>query len=100
MAEDLLNLQLTDQAQIALSTLRAEERRLVQGWFEHLRNWHHDEFIRDRSRRLNADEPTYVFQTADLLIAFEIVGNTVTVLALFRPDALRTFTALTGRSTP
>lgn len=99
MAEQLLDLELEEQAEIAFSSLRPEDRRQVEAWFDHLRNWHNDEFIRSRSRRLRADEEIYVTETsAGLLIAFRIAGNQVVVLAIFRKESLRTFEALAGRN--
>jgi hypothetical protein len=92
MAQDPLSLDISEPAQFAYSTLGPDERRLVDGWFEHLRNWHNDEFIRSKSKRLESDGEIYVFQTsADLVIAFEIAGSHVTVLSLFRKEALRKF---------
>jgi hypothetical protein len=92
MAEDLLSLQITDHARIAYTALGPEDRRLVDAWFDHLRNWRSDEFIRSRSRRLKSEEEIYVFQTStDIIIAFKIDGNKVIVLSIFRKEALRTF---------
>jgi hypothetical protein len=99
MAQDLLNLQITEQAQIACDTLGPEERRLVSSWFDHLRNWRNDNFIRSKSRRLETDEEVYVFQTSsDLVIAFRIDGDQVTVLSVFRGDALRAFSSALQRT--
>jgi len=101
MAEDLLALQLTEHARIPYTTLGPEERRLVEAWFDHLRNWRNDEFIRSQSRRLKSDEEIYVFQTStDLVIAFQIAGNKVIVLSLFRKEALRTFEGMAEPSIP
>src|SRR6266404_588998 len=101
MAEDLLNLHITERAEIAYSSLGSEERRLVDAWFDHLRNWRNDEFIRSRSKLLDSDEDIYVFQTStDIVIAFRIVGNEVIVLSIFHKEALRTFERAAGRSGP
>jgi hypothetical protein len=101
MADDLLNLRLTEQARIAFSALGPEDRRLVDAWFHHLRNWRNDEFIRSKSRRLASDEEIYLFQTStDLVLAFRISGQEVTVLSIFRKEALRTFETTAERSAP
>jgi hypothetical protein len=92
MAEDLLRLQLTEHARIAYTSLGSEDRRIVEAWFDHLRNWRNDEFIRSRSKRLKSADDIYTFQTSsDLVIAFKIVDGTVIVLSLFRKEALRSF---------
>jgi hypothetical protein len=92
MAEDLLSVQIAEHAEIVYSTLGQEDRRLVDAWCDHLRNWRNDEFIRSRSRRLASDQEMYAFQTStDIVLVFEISGNKVTVLSIFREEALRSF---------
>ena len=101
MAEESLNLELTEHATIAYTALGAEDRRLVDAWFDHLRNWRHDDFIRSKSRRLKPDEETYVLQTSsDIIIAFKIAGTRVIVFSIFRKEALRKFETLAGQDTP
>ncbi len=99
MAENLLNLQISEQARIAYTSLGPEDRRLVEAWFDHLRNWRNDDFIRSKSKRLNPDEEIYVFQTStDIVIAFAITANEVTVLSIFRKETLRAFETMAERS--
>jgi hypothetical protein len=95
MAESLLTVRPTISAQVALSSLGAEERRLVEGWFEHLRHWHTDEFVRSRSRRLTPDEELYAFETSssDLMLAFRVAGDAVVVESIFNRDWLRAWKA-------
>lgn len=101
MTEDLLGLQISEHAKIAYTSLGPEERRLVDAWFDHLRNWRSDEFIRAKSKQLKFDEDIYAFQTSsDFVIVFKIVGNEVTVLSIFREEALRTFASSAEKSTP
>jgi hypothetical protein len=101
MSEDLLRRTVTERAEIAYSSLGPEDRRLVGAWFDHLRNWRNDEFIRSRSRRLGDGEDVYVFQTGtDLVIAFKISGDEVIVLSIFRQEALRPFEPVAGQGTP
>jgi hypothetical protein len=89
---DVLNLQLAEHAEIAYSTLGPEDRRLVDAWCDHLRNWRNDEFIRSRSKRLDSDEELYAFETSsDIVLVFKIVGKKVIVLSIFRKEALRSF---------
>ena len=62
----------------------------MDGWFEHLRRWPNDDFIRSRSRKLTPDEELYVFQTtaSDLIFAFSIEGNVATILSIFTKGTL------------
>lgn len=101
MTEQLLTLQIDDSARIAYASLGADERRLVDAWFDHLRNWHHDEFVRSRSRRLKPDDDLYAFQTNsdDLVIAFRIAGGAIHVLSIFRREWLRAFEAQAAQGT-
>lgn len=92
MADNLMDLEITDQATIAYTSLGPEDRRLVDAWLDHLRNWRNDEFIRARSQRLASDQDIYVFQTSTgIVIAFTLAGNQVRVLSLFRKEALQAF---------
>lgn len=95
MTESLLTVRLTNSAQVALSSLGVEDRRLVDGWFEHLRHWHTDEFVRSRSRQLKPDEELYVFETgsSDLMLAFRVAGDAVVVESIFNRDWLRVWRA-------
>jgi hypothetical protein len=98
---DLLKLELTEHARIALATLGPEDRRLVDAWLDHLKNWWNDDYIRSKSSRLKPDEEIYVFQTStDLMIAFEIAGDKVIVLSIFSQDTLRKFKRIAEPSTP
>ncbi len=99
----MLTLLLSEPAWVAYSSLGTEDRRLVDSWFEHLRNWKTDEFVRSRSRRLKPDEELYAFQTSsdDLVIAFRVAAdvNEVTVLSIFRGEWVRPYRAEAERST-
>jgi hypothetical protein len=98
MAQEQLDLQLTEQARIALSSLGQEDRRLVSAWFDHLRNWRNDEHVRARSRRLPADGEVFALRTSgDLVIAFQLAGDQVTVLTILRERSLGAFAAPAGQ---
>jgi len=95
MAQNLLAVRISDHARIAYSSLGAEDRRRVDAWFDHLRNWRNDLHIQAKSRRLESDEEMYVLPTStEFFLAFSISGDEVTVLSILRKDALRTFEAL------
>ena len=95
MANDPMELHLTEHAKMAYSSLGPDDRRLIDASFEHLQNWRNDDFIRSQSKRLGSDENIYVFRTStDIRIAFSITDNRLSVLSIFRKEALRTFEAL------
>jgi hypothetical protein len=98
MAEQLLKLRLEPQVELALSTLDPNPRRIMEGWFEHLRRWHTDDFIRSRSRKLKPDEEVYAFQTdaSNLIFVFSIHGDEATVLSIFTKETLEQFRKAVG----
>lgn len=100
MAEVLMSVEVSEPAEIAYSALGVEDQRRVDAWFDHLRNWRNDEFIRSKSRRLNTDKEIYAFQTgSDIILAFQIAGDKVIVLSIFRKESLRGFEAVAGQET-
>jgi hypothetical protein len=73
----------TQTADIGLSSLNAENVRRVQGWFNHLKNWDNDAYVRGRSHKLDEVPGVYILLTnTDLRIFFRIDGDTVTVLSI------------------
>ena len=86
----------TPPVDIALRTLDAEDRRRVHAWFDHLRNWDSDSFVRTHSFPLKSVEGVYVFRTSsDLRIFFRFDGDTITVLDLATKQAIL---AMAGRT--
>jgi hypothetical protein len=47
-----VNVSLTPPVEIALRTLGEEDRRRVSAWFDHLKNWRTDAFVREHSQKL------------------------------------------------
>src|SRR2546426_1153263 len=100
MPDDLLSLHVSEHARIAYSSLGPDDRRRVDAWFDHLRNWKNDEFIRSKSKPLQPEEDVYILRTStDIVIAFTMADDTVTVLSIFRNEAVSKF-ATTARSIP
>jgi hypothetical protein len=93
MAAHALALRLDQQAEFALSTLSEDDRRIVEGWFGRIRNWHTDDDVRSRSRRLEPDDGLYAFQAdgSNLIIAFRIDGDEATILSILNSQWLRYF---------
>ncbi len=101
MAEELLTVEITEHARFAYSSMGPQDRRILDAWFDHLRNWRNDEFIRSRSKRVSANEEMYVFQTStDIVIVFRIDGSRVSVLSIYRAEALRAFEPATEQGAP
>ncbi len=98
MAEELLTLRFEPQVEFALSTLDSNSRRIMEGWFEHLRRWPGDEFIRTQSQKLKPDEELYAFQTSGshLIFVFSIEGKQAKVLSIFTKEALEQFRRAVG----
>jgi hypothetical protein len=93
MAEKLLTLRLEPQVEFALSTLDPNPRRIMGNWFEGLRRWHTDDFVRSRSQKLKPDEEVYAFQSdaSNLIFVFSIQGDEATVLSIFTKETLEQF---------
>src|SRR6185437_12127134 len=100
MSENLLNLEISERAKIAYASLGEEDRRLVSAWYRHLQNWRNDNFVRSIARRLNSDEETYVLQASntDIFVAFTISQDTVTIISIFRKEAVSKFAGMAQRS--
>lgn len=86
----------TPPVDIALRTLDDEDRRRVHAWFDHLRNWDSDSFVRSHSVPLKSVKGVYIFRTtSDFRIFFRFDGDTITVLDLTTKQAIL---AMSGRA--
>lgn len=88
-----MNLEIGHAADIALQTLGDEDRRKVFAWFDHLRNWENDDFVRSKSVRLNLpDSPNvYLLRTStDIRLFFLLHADHIEVIDIARNDSLRT----------
>ena len=87
-----MNIISTQAVDIALSTLREEDRRRMTAWFEHLKNWETDEFVRKRSHKLNDEEDVYVLKTnTDLRIFFKLEKRDIVLLDIAHKDTILSF---------
>ena len=93
MAEHLLNLVLSDDAEMALSSLRDEARLEVLSLLEHLRQGREHDRVKFFSQSLATMPNHYVLQTEDWLIYFRLTDRDAVVLSIHRPDALKPFLA-------
>jgi hypothetical protein len=88
-----MELTLNHAAEIALRTLGDEDRRKVHAWFDYLRNWERDEWVRSHSSKLDLPGPDtiYVLQTGtDLRIFFDLHADRIEVVDIARHASLST----------
>jgi mRNA-degrading endonuclease RelE of RelBE toxin-antitoxin system len=79
----------TPSADIALRSLDSASVRQVQSWFDHLRDWDSDPYVRNRSHSLEAVSGVNVLRaSSDLRIFFKIDGNTVTIVDIAKKPAI------------
>lgn len=89
MAERLLNLVLSDDAEMALSTLGDDDRRRVSGLLENLRRGRDDDRVRFHSVAVATMPHHFAWQAGDWLIFFRQEETEVEVLSILRKDVLR-----------
>src|SRR3954454_931698 len=78
----------TPSVDIALRTMDADDRRKVDAWFDHLRNWDGDEYVRSHSHVLEGVAGVYVLKTSgDIRIFFRIDDDTITILDVAKRSA-------------
>jgi hypothetical protein len=88
-----MNLVLSHAAEIALRTLGDEDRRKVHAWFDYLKNWDNDQFVRSKSRKLElpgSDEVYVLKTTTDLHLFFILHPNHIEIIDIARSDSLQT----------
>jgi hypothetical protein len=68
--------------EIALRTLKDDERQTIHAWFDQLKNWDNDPHVRGISRQLPYKD-VFVLTTSDgMRIFFNKGENTITILDL------------------
>ena len=80
-------------ADIAMRSLGDEDRRKVSAWFDYLRNWENDPFVRSKSRKLKLPEPenVYVLRTStDIRLFFTLSEDRIEVIDIARRESLVT----------
>jgi mRNA-degrading endonuclease RelE of RelBE toxin-antitoxin system len=92
------NLITTTPVDIALQSLDADDVRKVLAWFDNLRNWDNDPFVRRHSHKLDSVPGVYVLMTSsDIRIFFRIDGDTVTVLDVAKKSSILASGGVSGR---
>jgi mRNA-degrading endonuclease RelE of RelBE toxin-antitoxin system len=78
--------------EIALRTLGEEDRRKVQAWLDHLKNWENDEYVRKRSDKLASFDDVYVLRTStDFLIFFTLQRDQIVVNDIATKETVLSF---------
>jgi hypothetical protein len=73
----------TPPVEIALRTLGSEDRQEVLAWFDHLRNWEHDAFLRNNAKQVNSSDNVYVLKASgDFRIFFLLEQDRIVILDL------------------
>jgi hypothetical protein len=93
MAERLLNVIVSDDAQMAFSSLGDDDQRRISGLLESLRYGRDDERVRFHSAKVATMDHHFAWQAGDWLIFFRQGESEVEVLSIHRKDALRAFHA-------
>ena len=79
----------TSPVDIALRTLDTDGVRKVHVWFDRLRNWDEDDFVRTHSHSLEGIPGVYVLKTStDIRIFFRIDGNNITIVDIAKKPAI------------
>jgi hypothetical protein len=78
-----MNVLQTPPVEIALRTLGPEDQQEVLAWFDHLKNWEHDAFLRNHAKQVNSSDNVYVLKTSgDFRIFFRLEQGRIVILDL------------------
>ncbi len=81
----------TPAVDIALRSLDTDDVRRVNAWFEHLRHWDDDAYVRSHSHQLEGVPAVYLLKTPTVLrIFYRIDGDTITILDVAKKSAIFT----------
>ena len=87
-----MNVTITQPVQISLHSMNDEDQRRMTAWFDYLKNWETDDFLRENSRKLPMEGNVYLLDTlSDLLIFFSVEGKEISILEVGRPEMLEMF---------
>jgi mRNA-degrading endonuclease RelE of RelBE toxin-antitoxin system len=83
---------LSERVKTALNTLSRDDRERVHTWFDYLRNWEEDAFVKSRSVTLNVQgQSVYMFRTSTAVRIFYTVdeqSKTVSVVDIATKDTI------------
>src|SRR5262245_37271620 len=71
----------TPPVEIALRTLGDEDRQRLLAWFDRLKNWENEPFVREHSQQLPSADNVYVLKTnGDFRIFFRLEKDRIVLL--------------------
>ncbi len=86
---------LSDRVKTILHTLSSDDREKVETWFEYLRNWEENGFVRSQSVALNVQgQSVYVFRTSTEVRIFytvDLQSKTICVRDITTKDTILSF---------
>jgi len=78
-----------EPAQIVLRNLSDDDRRRVWAWIEKLERWDTDRFVKQHSKKLNADDNIYMLLTSsDVRVFFALEADAITVLDVAKKSTI------------
>jgi len=92
-----MNVVQTPPVETALRTMGEDDRRKIQVWFDYLRNWEKDGYIRQHSKKLDSYDDVYVLKTSDQFnIFFRLEPERIVLLDIASEATLRLFSQTSG----
>jgi mRNA-degrading endonuclease RelE of RelBE toxin-antitoxin system len=78
---------------IIIRSLGEEDRLQIQAWFDHLRNWENDPFIRKHAEKLPSAANVYVLKTSNdgWRIIFQLEPDQIKVLDIASKSTIMKF---------
>jgi mRNA-degrading endonuclease RelE of RelBE toxin-antitoxin system len=87
-----MQVMLSERVKTALHTLNRDDRERVRTWFDYLRNWEEDAFVRSQSVTLNVHgQSVYMFRTSTEVRIFytvDLQNKTIHVIDLTTKDTI------------
>jgi hypothetical protein len=84
-----MKVNVAEPAQIALRNLSEDERRRVWAWIDYLERWETDTFVKEHSKKLDANGNVYMLLTStDIRIFFALENEAITVLDVAKRDTI------------
>jgi mRNA-degrading endonuclease RelE of RelBE toxin-antitoxin system len=88
-----MNVVQTTAVDIAIRSLGEEDRRQIGAWFDHLRNWENDPFIRRHSEKVPSTADVYVLKTSKdgYRIIFQLEPDQIKILDIATKSTIMQF---------
>jgi mRNA-degrading endonuclease RelE of RelBE toxin-antitoxin system len=88
-----MNVVQTPAVDIAVRNLGQEDRKQICAWFDHLRNWESDPYVRKHSEKLPATTDIYVLKTSKdgYRIIFQLEPKQIKILDIASKSTIMQF---------